>query len=234
MHSDRAASNSFYERGGHGTTFVVAMFRGCSGIAAIIALVAGACTTEKERNKDEAIAAIASASLAIRAAVPPPPPSVSAAPAKVVVPRPKDSVDLILSPEKRARVDALAPEAKGFLVGEELEHKLYGLELKRGKDSDALKALDQLARGKWVLFTGNIGNITPEGCELPIRYTPKDPNDSLGLTSTWLPIRISKIKGYDPAEYRPGELAAILAHYDGEQKAGPGYDVVLLNGWFAR
>jgi hypothetical protein len=208
------------------------MFRGCSGIAAVIVLVASACTTEKERNKAEAMAAIASASLAIRAA-PPPPPSASAAPAKAVVPRPKDSVDLILSPEKRVRVEALAPEAKGFLVGEELEHKLYGLELKRGKDSDALKALDQLAKGKWILFTGNIGNITPEGCELPIRYTPKDPNDSLGLTSTWLPIRITKIKGYDPAEYRPGELAAVLARYQGEQKAEPGYDVVLLNGWFA-
>jgi hypothetical protein len=230
MHSDCAASNCFYEREGRGTTFVVAMFRGCSGIAAIIALVA--CTTEKERNKSEAIAAIASASLAIRAAVRPPP-SVSAAPAKAVVPRPKDSVDLIVSPEKRARVEALAPEAKGFLVGETLEHQLYGLELKRGKDPDALSALDRLAKGKWVLFTGNIGNITPEGCELPIRYTPKDPNDSLGLTSTWLPIRITKIKGFSPAEYRPGELAAVLAHYEGGMKAGPGYDVVLLNSWFA-
>jgi hypothetical protein len=231
MLPDRAASNSFYEIEGRGTTSIVAMFRACSGIVAIVALVA--CTSEKERNKEEAIAAIASASLAIRAAVPPPPPSVSAAPAKAVVPRPKDSVDLILSPEKRARVEALVPEAKGFLAGEELEQKLYGLELKRGKDADAVKVLDQLARGKWVLFTGNIGNITKEGCELPIRYTPKDPNDSLGLTSVWLPIRITKIEGYDAAEYRPGDLAAILARYDGEMKAGPGYDVVLLKSWFA-
>ena len=205
--------------------------RGCSGIAAVIALVA--CTSEKERNKAEAIAAIASASLAIRAALPPATPSVAVAPAKTVVPRPKDAVDLILSPEKRARVEALAPEAKGFLTSEEVEQKLYSLELKRGKDSDAVKALDQLAKDKWVLFTGNIGSITPEGCELPIRYTPKDPNDNLGLTSVWLPIRIVKIKGYDAAEYRPGELAAILAHYDGDRKAAPGYDVVLLKSWFA-
>jgi hypothetical protein len=241
MLPDRAASNSFYEPLGRGTTWSVIMMllvlpmlrmlRGCSGIAAVVALVA--CNSGKERSKSEVIAAIASASLAIRAAAPMPAPSVSAAPEKAVVPRPKDTVDLILSPEKRARVEALAPEAKGFLAGEEIEQKLYGLELKRGKDSDAVKALDQLARGKWVLFTGNIGSITPEGCELPIRYTPKDPNDSLGLTSVWLPIKITKIKGYDAAEYRPGELAAILAHYDGEMKAGQGYDVVQLRSWFA-
>ena len=235
MLSGRAASNSFYEHAERGTTWGNVMFRGCSGIAALVALAAlFACTSEKERNKEEAIAAIASASLAIRAAQPLAAPSVSAAPPKPVVPRPRDAVDLILSPEKRARAEALAPEARGFVTSEELEQKLYTLELKRGKDADAVKALDQLARGRWVLFTGNIGSITPDGCELPIRYTPKDPNDNLGLTSVWVPIRITKIKGYDAAEYRPGELAAILAHYDGDRRAAPGYDLVLLRSWSAQ
>src|SRR5262249_47686137 len=141
--------------------------------------------------------------------------------------------DLIASAEKRARVEAFAPEAKGFLTSEAIENELYKLDLKRGKDPDAVKALDRIARARWILFTGNIGAIKPGSCELPIRYTPKDPNDSLGLTSVWLPIQISGIKGYDAAEYRPGELAVILARYEGSEKASPAYDLVLLQKWFA-
>ncbi|HEX3594680.1 MAG TPA: hypothetical protein VHU80_06250 [Polyangiaceae bacterium] len=178
------------------------------------------------------MAQIASGSLAVRAPLPTTVESSATLPAKPATPRPKDSVDLIVSPEKRARVERLAPEAKGFLTSDELEKKLYAMELKRGKDADAVKALDGLAKGKWVLFTGNIGGITQGGCDLPIRYTPKDPNDALGLTSVWVPIHLSNIKGYDHAEYRPGELAVILARYDGGQKAGQGYDVVLLRSWF--
>jgi hypothetical protein len=190
-----------------------------------------ACSSSKEKNA-AGMAEIASASLAIRAKGPAVAPSVPEASAKPSVPRPKDSVDLIVSPEKRARVERLAPEARGFLTSDEIEKRLYAMELKRGKDADAVKALDGIARGKWVLFTGNVGSLTDEGCELPIRYTPKDPNDALGLTSVWVPIRLSGIKGYDRTQYAPGELAVILARYDGVQKATPGYDVVLLRSWF--
>jgi hypothetical protein len=210
------------------------MLRACSGIAVCVVSIGMsvlvACSSSKDAAKG-GMADIASASLAVRG----PSPAISAVPAppaKPLVTRPKDSVDLIVSAEKRARVEQLVPEAKGFLTSAELEEKLYKLELKRGKDADAVKALDRLAKGKWVLFTGNIGSITPAGCELPIRYTPKDPGDSLGLTSVWLPIQITAIKGYEAAEYRAGELAAILARYEGDRKATPGYDVVLLKSWF--
>ena len=202
-----------------------------SGFAAIALVTAVACSSSKEKNPS-GIAEIASGSLAVRSNPPvPPPASVPAAPLKPVVPRPKDAVDLITSPEKRARVERLVPEAKGFLTSDEIEKRLYTMELKRGKDADAVKAIDKLAKGKWVLFTGNVGSLTDDGCELPIRYTPKDPNDALGLTSTWVPIRITSIKGYDKKQYEAGELAAILARYDGAQKASPGYDVVLLGTW---
>jgi hypothetical protein len=205
------------------------MFRGTSSWAALL-VVASGCSTSKER-KPEAMAEIASASLAVRANVPAA--SIApAAPAKPVIVRPKDPADLIASAEKRARVEAFAPEGRGFLTSEGIENELYRLDLKRGKDADAVKALDRMARGKWILFTGNIGAIQPGSCELPIRYTPKDPNDSLGLTSVWLPIRITGIKGYDASEYRPGELAVILARYDGDKKASAGYDLVLLQKWF--
>lgn len=200
-------------------------------LVTFLAVIAG-CSTSKER-KPQAMAEIASGSLAVRANVPATVPSVPALPEKPVIVRPKDAADLITSAEKRARVETFAPETRGFLTSEQIENELYKLDLKRGKDADAVKALDRIARGKWVLFTGNIGAIASGSCELPIRYTPKDPNDSLGLTSVWVPIRISGIKGYDANEYRPGELAVVLARYEGEKKASPGYDLVLLQKWFA-
>ena len=200
-----------------------------SPVVAILALAS--CSSPKEQ-KAGVIAAIASGSLALRALIPES--SVTAPPAKPLIVRPQDAADLIVSAEKRARVERLVPEAKGFLTSAALETELYKLELRRGKDGDAVKAFDQLAKGKWVLFTGNVGALGPHSCELPIRYTPKDPNDALGLTSVWIPIELSGIKGYDMAAYTPGQLAVIVARYDGQRKAGAGYDVVLLQSWFEK
>ena len=106
------------------------------------------------------------------------------------------------------------------------------MDLKRGKDADALKAFDSLAKGKWVLFTGNIGSVTAGTFLLPIRYTPKDENDTMGITAVWIPIELSNIKGYDAKDYQPGELAVMLGKYEGKGKASAGYDVVLSNHWF--
>ena len=198
-------------------------------VASAIAL-GGACSSSKD-DKPSAISAIASSSLAVRAPVAP---SVTAPPAPEapVIQRPKDQADLLVSDSKRARVEAFAPQAKGFLVSADLEDELYKLNLRRGKDSDAVKALDRMAKGKWVLFTGNIGGVAPDALELPIRYTPRDPNDPMGITSVWLSIKLTNIKGYDATQYRAGELAVVLAKYDGKQAASGGYDVVLLKHWF--
>jgi hypothetical protein len=194
--------------------------------------LASACSAKKE-EKSSAISAIASSSLAVRA---PTVPSVTPAPLpeKPVIQRPKDAADLLVSTEKRARVESFAPEARGFLNSAELEEQLYKMQIKRGKDSDAVKALDQLAAGKWVLFTGNIGSPAADSFELPIRYTPKDPNDKLGLTNVWISVKLTKIRGYDASEYRPGELAVMLAKYEGKEVATGGYDVVLLGHWFEK
>jgi hypothetical protein len=200
----------------------------------LIPLVAAAligCSTEHDSKPQAAMAAIASGSLAVRPAPAPEPPA-PREPEKPIVQRPKDAADLMASAQKRARVEAFAPEAKGFLTSADLEEKLYKLGLRRGKDEDAVKALDSLAKGKWVLFTGNIGGIDADKFQLPIRYTPKDLNDPLGLTSVWVPITLSGIKGYDATQYQPGELAVVLAHYDGKQHATAGYDVVMLGHWF--
>lgn len=198
-----------------------------------LAVLSGAtrCSTKKE-ERSNALAAIASESLAVRAA--PPAPSVAAptVPEKPAVRRPKDASDVLLSSDRRRRVEAFAPQAKGFLTSAEIEEKLYALNLKRGKDEDGLRELDHLAAGRWVLFTGNIGNPSPDGFELPIRYTPRDPNDPMGLTSVWLSVKLTNIQGYSSTEYRPGELAVVLAKYTGKKKATEGYDLVLTGHWF--
>ena len=198
-----------------------------------LVLISGvACSASKDPPSEGAIAAIASESLAVRAPEPVAAPAVPQEPEKPVTLRPKDQTDLIVSAERRARVEHFAPEAKGFLTSADLETKLYRQQLKRGKDEDAVKAFDHLAKGRWVLFTGNIGAINSDSFELPIRYTPKDANDPLGLTSVWIPIQLSNVKGYDPGTYQPGELVVMLAKYEGKQKATPGYDVVMLKAWF--
>lgn len=186
----------------------------------------------KPADDHAAIAAIASNSMAIRA--PSEPASASAAPLAVKpgTRRPIDESDTLLLPGRRTRLEALAPESKGFLTSAELEEKLYSLNLRRGVDADALRAFDGMAKGRWILFSGNIGGLEKDGFELPIRYTPKDAKDPLGLTSTWFGVKFTNVKGYDMAEYRQGELAVILARYDGDKGATGGYDVVLLRRWF--
>jgi hypothetical protein len=200
-----------------------------AGLAGI-AVLGVACSSSKG-EKSSAISAIASNSLAVRAPVMP---SVTAAPLRElpVTKRPKDEADLLVSVGKRARVEAFAPEATGFLTSAAIEEQLYNLQLKRGKDADAVKALDRIAKDKWVLFAGNIGSITADSFELPIRYTPRDPNDAMGITNVWIPVKLTKIRGYEASEYRPGELAVILAKYEGKQAVEGGYDVVFLKHWF--
>jgi hypothetical protein len=198
---------------------------------AVLVVLAVSVSCSKEEKKESAMAAIASASLAVRPVVPASA-AAPAAPEKPVVKRPKDIADLMLTSERRSRLENFASRASGFVAVQDLETKLYALDLARGKDEAAVKALDGMARGKWVLFTGNIGALTADGFELPVRYTPKDPNDPMGITSVWLPIRFSKIQGYSMNEYKPGMLAVVLARYDGDRKVTEGYDVVQLEKWF--
>jgi hypothetical protein len=198
----------------------------------LLVFLALAGCSSKPREDHAAIAAIASNSMAIRA--PTEPASASATPVdfKPGTRRPIDESDVMLLPGRRTRLEAFAPESKGFLTSADLEEKLYTLNLRRGVDADALRAFDGMAKGRWILFTGNIGALAKDTFELPIRYTPKDAKDALGLTSTWLALKFTNVKGYDMAEYRQGELAVILARYDGDKSAKAGYDVVLLRRWF--
>jgi hypothetical protein len=198
----------------------------------VVALLALSSCDSQKKSDGAGMAAIASGSLAIKA--PPAAPSQAAPtePEKPIVRRAKDPGDLVVTPERRARVESLVPEAKGFVTSEELEAELYNMQLARGKDPAAVKALDKIAAGKWVLFSGNIGSLAASTFELPVRYTPRDPNDVMGITAVWIPVQFSNVKGYSEKEYRTGELAVVLAKYEGAKKATPGHDVILLEKWF--
>lgn len=149
-----------------------------------------------------------------------------------VIRRAKNEADLVLSPERRAKLESVVPEAKGFLDGRELEANLYKQELKRGANDTALKAYDKLAKGRYVLFTGYIIDPKPEGFDMAVRYTPRDPADPVGLTATWFPVHFTQVKGYDSTAYQGGESIAILAKYEGAQAASAARDVISLEEWF--
>lgn len=150
-------------------------------------------------------------------------------------PRPRvpvrDQADLVLTPERRAAVEAAHPETKAFLDGLDIEERLYRKGLKHDDVKGAVAALDGLALGKWGYFVGNIIAPTAEGFDLAVRYVPREAGDAMGFTSAWLNVHFENIKGYEGSAYKAGDLIAVLARYAGKQKATNGYDVVALGDW---
>jgi hypothetical protein len=199
--------------------------------SAIVAVAICSGCESKKVPSAEGVAVVASGSLAMRPIA-----------SQVEVADPTEERKIIRRPgmddllevtsEIRSRIERRHPEAAGFLSGKELEEQLFAMDLKRGKDDEALKRLDAIAKGKWILLIGPITETKPEGFQLPVRYTPRDPQDPMGLTSQWLSIQLREIEGYDATEYRPGEKAAVLAKYRGALEASPGFDLVLLGQWY--
>jgi hypothetical protein len=153
---------------------------------------------------------------------------------KPAVRRPDNDGDLVLTEERRSKIEAAYPESKGFLDVADSESRLYEYDFSRGKEAPAVAAFDSRARDKWVLFTGNMVNPQGGSFGMPVRYTPRDAHDPMGLTSTWFLIELEDISGYDASEYKQGDLAVVLAKYEGGKKAKGGYDLILLDRWFAK
>ncbi len=145
--------------------------------------------------------------------------------------RPKDLSELVLNAKRRQTLEQRFPQARGFLELSEVEQRLFAKPLKRGNDAEALKALDSAARNQWVLFVGNIVEPSDEGFRLAVRYTPREAQDPLGLTSAWLPVEFTEVEGFDAKNYRPGEPIAVLAKYVGEGRTEHARDVVFLRAW---
>jgi len=203
-------------------------------VLGMLGLGTGGCDSRGERGGG-AIAEIASSKPSLMGqpdAAPAVQPAGSSAPVKPAAPRPSNPADLLLTPQRRAALEREFPEAVGFRDISELETELYELELIRGKESSAVSAFDQRAREKWVLFTGNVVEPTEGSLKMPVRYTPRDATDPLGMTSSWFAVELTDIEGYDAAEYKQGDMAAMLVRYKGSKRASPGYDVILLRRWF--
>lgn len=198
------------------------------GAPLMCSLLTGCDSKPKEQAAPPVSEAAAAASAALEAARAA---AVEKATRKVIR-RAKDEADLLVTPERRAKLEATVPDAKGFLDQRELEPQLHKLDLKRGNNEAAIKAFDKLAKGRFVLFTGYIVDPNTEGFALALRYTPRDPADPVGLTATWFPVHFTNVEGYDPAAYRAGERLAVLARYEGSQRTSQARDLILLEQWF--
>jgi hypothetical protein len=141
-----------------------------------------------------------------------------------------EKIETEVTSERRTKVESAVTEAKGFLVGMELEEKLKANKAADKKEV-AITALDKMATGKWVLFTGPIANMTGSSFDLGITYTPQLPGDTMGMSRQWFPITFSEIEGYEEDKFKPGQMVVVLAKYDGKGKAGPGQELVETGHW---
>jgi len=178
----------------------------------------------EEEKKEPATAAPAVS--ALQAAEPPPP----VEPPEPEKPSRPETIEMDLTDERRAKLAKAYGEAQGFLVAKDLEAQLK--ENKTLKDEGkALKAFDAKAKGKWILFTGTMVNLTKDGFDMAIVYTPQLPNDPMGMSRQFFTVTFSDVKGYDDTKFKVGSAGVVLAKYDGNKKAGPGHEVVEAGHW---
>lgn len=174
-----------------------------------------------------------------------PEPAVTAMPAKPPTPAPTpaepehkeppkssrpEKIDVELTPDRRTKVEAAMPEAKGFVVARDVEEKLKANKKLKEKEA-GVAAFDKLVAGKWVLFTGPIANLTESGFDLGITYTPQMKGDMMGMSRQWFPVTFSNVKGYEQNKFKVGNMVVVLAKYTGKQKAGPGEELVEAGVW---
>lgn len=161
--------------------------------------------------------------------VPPPAPPPPAPPPPEEKKRP-EKIETSVTPERRQKVEAAIPEAKGFVVAAEVEDGLKKKKL--DKEAPALAGFEAKAHGKWVLFVGPIGNMTPTSFDLPVTYTAQAEGDPFGMSRKWIAVTFSDVKGYDPSKFKGGgQMVVVLAKYNGKKKASPGYELVDLGDW---
>ena len=197
-------------------------------LAIACAFVSTLAACEEEKPKASAASATATP-----AATPAPTPTPSAAPA----PAPKaekaerpTKVETEVTAARRAAVEGKHAAAKGFLVASELEAKLKANKALKDKKG-ALAAFDKAASGKWVLFTGPMVNLTEDGFDVGIVYTPQLPNDPMGMSRQFFEVSLSKIEGYSKSNFKDGNMVVVLAKYNGAAKASPGHELIATGDW---
>lgn len=195
---------------------------------AALALMTLACEEKKpdidsaSPEKSPAAALPAPSATAIPAAAPP------AAEAEVNA-RPT-RIDTELTADKRSALETQYPKAKNFIAGNELEEKLKANKAIKDKKS-AVSAFDKVAKGKWVLFSGPLVNLTDQGFDLGVVYTAQIANDPMGMSRQFFEVTLTDIQGYQKDAFKAGNVVVVLAQYSGDGKAGPGYEVVSTGAW---
>jgi hypothetical protein len=182
-----------------------------------------------EEEKPKSAPAPARAPSAAPVATPTPSAAPAAAPAAKTSERPA-KIELALTPARRAAVETKYGAAKGFLVALDLETKLKADKSLKDKKA-AIAAFDRAARGKWVLFTGPLVNLTDDGFDIGFEYSPQLPNDPMGMSRQFFEVTMTKVEGYDKDAFKAGNLVVVLVKYNGAGKASPGYELVSTNAW---
>jgi hypothetical protein len=141
-----------------------------------------------------------------------------------------EKIQTELTDSRRAALETKYPSAKGFLVAKDLEEKLKADKKIKDKKA-AVAAFDKAAKGKWVLFSGPLVNLTDKGFDLGVVYTSQMANDPLGMSRQFFEVTMSDIEGYEKDRFKAGNVVVVLAKYDGGGKAGPGNEVVASGAW---
>jgi hypothetical protein len=194
--------------------------------AALLTLIVG-CEEQKPAPESKP-AETASVAPATPSPTPTPAPTPTAA--QVDPSQRPEKIDTQLTDGRRAALETKYPSAKGFLVAKDLEEKLKGDKKIKDKKA-AITAFDKVAKGKWILFSGPLVNLTDKGFDLGVVYTSQMANDPLGMSRQFFEVTLTYIEGYEKDRFKPGNVVVVLAKYDGGGKAGPGNEVVASGAW---
>lgn len=185
---------------------------------------------EEEKPKPTA-ATPPTAAVAAPAPTPTPAAAASAAPTaeKKSGQRPS-KIDTELTASRRAAIEAKYPAAKGFVAASDIQAKLKADKTLKDKKS-GIAAFDRQAKGKWLLFTAPLVNLTENSFDIGFEYTPQLPNDPMGMSRQFFEVSMTNVEGYDKELFTSGNLGVVLVKYNGAAKASPGYELVALGVW---
>ncbi len=206
----------------------------CGSVLAAALLASSGCESEKAHTEEAAASAKAAAESAALAAKEAEQKAQLAATkaeeeAKQEAARPA-TIDMEVTEDRRSAVETAYGDAKGFIVATEIEEKLKKDKNIKAKEA-AIKTFDKSAKGKWVLFSGPMVNLTDDGFDLAVTYTPRAENDPMGMSRQFFTVTLSSIEGYDKEKFKAGSQVVVLAKYDGDSKASSGYELVEAGHW---
>lgn len=196
----------------------------CCGVLSLTSSLLLAACEEEKPHASSAPSAVAAAPAPTPSPTPPPAPAI-----KKDGERPS-KLDTELTAARRESIEAKYPAAKGFLAVSDVQAKLKANKTLKDKKI-ALAAFDKLARGKWLLFTGPLVNLTDDTFDIGLEYTPQLPNDPMGMSRQFFEVSLSKVEGYSKEPFKSGSAGVVLAKYNGAAQASPGYELVSQGVW---